>query len=164
MEVVLVYRTGLGKNSHRFLSKESSKPCVIGGVIFDGVPGLLSESDGDVIFHAICNAITSLTHVPILGVVARDLCKKNGITDSKVYLEKALETLKSQKISHVALTLEGKTPRFQSKIDLLRESVASALRLSLGQVGITAISGEGLTDFGCGEGIECVCVLTTCEC
>ena len=56
-------RTGLGQDSHRFIDPESSKPCILGGVVFEGVPGLSANSDGDVIFHAICNAITSLTGV-----------------------------------------------------------------------------------------------------
>lgn len=158
-----IYKTGIGKNSHRFLSEESSKPCIIGGIIFKGVPGLLADSDGDVVFHAICNAITSLSHVPILGKVARDLYKKNGITDSKVYLEEALKTLDEMKIVHVALTLEGKKPRFQEKIDLMRENIAGVLGLTVDQVGITAISGEGLTDFGCGQGVECHCVISVMQ-
>src|SRR5271156_1220294 len=99
-----LFRTGIGRDSHRFLPADSSKPCIVGGVIFEGVPGLDAESDGDVVYHAICNAITSLSGVPILGGIARDLCRKDGITDSQVYLERALQTLKKQTIVHLAIT------------------------------------------------------------
>ncbi|MBS0621254.1 MAG: 2-C-methyl-D-erythritol 2,4-cyclodiphosphate synthase [Verrucomicrobia bacterium] len=156
-------RVGIGQDSHRFLSPDSSKPCIIGGIIFEEAPGLAADSDGDVVYHAICNAITSVTGVPILGGIAIDLCHKDGITDSQVYLERALETLRSQRISHVALTIEGKRPRFQKRIEEMRHKVASVLGIRLDQVGITATSGDGLTDFGCGDGIQCFCILTTVQ-
>lgn len=158
-----IFRTGIGRDSHRFLSSDSTKPCVIGGITFEDVPGLDADSDGDVVYHAICNAITSLSGVPILTGIARDLCRKDGITDSQVYLEKAVKTLGGQKLVHVALSLEGKRPFFEDKIESMRQKIARVLCLRLDQVGLTAISGEGLTDFGCGDGIQCFCILTTVE-
>lgn len=157
------YRTGIGQDSHRFLKEVTDKKCIIAGLTFEDAPGLDADSDGDVVFHAICNAITSLTHVPILGKVAIDLCHKEGITDSWVYLDKAYETLGAQKIEHIALTIEGKKPKFQKRADDVRQSVASALDLSIDQVGITFTSGDGLTAFGRGEGLMCYCILTTVE-
>lgn len=156
-----VFRTGIGQNSHRFLPVGSSKPCIIGGVIFDGIPGLDADSDGDVVFHAICNAITSLSGVPILGGIAKDLCGKDGITDSQVYLERALETLQRQKIVHVALSIEGKRPYFEPRIKEMKKKIASVLKIDSVSVGITASSGAGLTDFGCGDGLQCFCIITT---
>src|ERR1700722_10206556 len=110
-------RTGIGQDSHRFLPPDSSKPCIIGGVIFDDAPGFMANSDGDIVFHAMCNAITSLTGVTILGAIADDLCLKDGITDSEVYLKEALRTLKDQQISHIAITIEAKKPKFLSRIE-----------------------------------------------
>ena len=156
-------RVGVGQDSHRFLPSDSSKPCVIAGIIFDDVPGLAADSDGDVVFHAICNAITSISGVPILGGIAIDLCHKNGITDSQVYLEKAMETLGSIRVQHVALTIEAKRPRMQARNLEMREKIAEVMGLSVSQVGLTATSGDGLTDFGCGEGLQCFCILTTVE-
>lgn len=160
---VPLFRTGIGQDSHRFLPAGSSKPCVIAGVIFEGVPGLDADSDGDIVYHAICNAITSLTGVPILGGIARDLCRKDGITDSQVYLEKALETLGKQKIVHIALSIEGKRPYFEEKIEQMKKKIASVLQIKPTAVGITATSGDGLTDFGCGDGLQCFCMMTTSE-
>lgn len=151
----------MGQDSHRFLKEITDKKCIVAGLPFEGAPGLDADSDGDVVFHAICNAITSLTHVPILGKVAIDLCHKEGITNSRVYLDKAFETLGTQKIEHIALTIEGKRPKFQKKADEIRQSVATALNLSLDQVGITFTSGDDLTAFGKGEGLMCFCILTT---
>jgi 2-C-methyl-D-erythritol 2,4-cyclodiphosphate synthase len=162
-EKLPIYRTGIGQNSRRFLPIDSSKPCIISGVIFDGVPGLDAESDGDVVYHALCNSITSLSGVPILGGIARDLCRKDGITDSQVYLEKALQTIPLQKIVHVAISIEGKRPEFEGKIDAMRRKIAKVLSIHMTQVGITATSGDGLTDFGCGDGIQCFAIITTTQ-
>lgn len=156
-------RTGIGQDSHRFLPADSAKPCVVAGLIFEDTPGLSADSDGDVVYHAICNAISSVTGVPILGGIAIDLCHKDGITDSQVFLEKALETLKKQKIEHVALTIEGKRPRFQARNLEMRLKVAHVLGVDVSQVGLTVTSGDGLTDFGCGDGLQCFCVITTLE-
>ncbi len=157
------YRTGLGQDSHRFLPEGSSKPCILAGLIFEDVPGMASDSDGDVVFHAICNAITSVTGVQILGGIANDLCQKDGITDSQVYLEKALETLKLQKIEHIAIAIEAKRPRLQSRIEEMRSKLAGLMKLQLQQVGITATASDGLTEFGLGEGIQCICIMTVTE-
>lgn len=156
-------RTGIGQDSHRFLPEDSSKPCLIGGVLFEEMPGLSADSDGDVVFHAICNAITSVAHEPVMGKIAIELCHKDGITDSSVYLERALETLGNQTIEHVALAIEGKRPKLQERIPQMREKIASFLQIDPSQVGITAISGNGLTEFGLGNGLFCTCVLTTIE-
>lgn len=155
------WRTGIGQDSHRFEKEKGEKKCIVAGLLFEDAPGLDADSDGDVVFHAICNAITSLTHVPILGKIAIDLCQLQGITDSRIYLEEALKTLGAQTIEHVALTIEGQRPKFQKRADAMRQSVASVMGLSLDQVGITFISGDGLTSFGRGEGLMCYALITT---
>lgn len=159
----MLFRTGIGQDSHRFLPPDSSKPCIIAGLIFDDTPGFHANSDGDLVFHAICNAISSLTGVLILGAIADDLCLKDGITDSEVYLAEALKTLGKQKITHVAITLEGKKPHFKKRILEMRQNIARVMKLDVSQVGITATSGEGLTDFGCGDGVQCFVIVTTME-
>ena len=162
-QLVPIFRTGIGQDSRRFISEDSSKPCVIGGVIFEGAPGLDAESDGDVVYHALCNCITSLSGVPILQGIAQDLCRKDGITDSQVYLEKALQTLGKQKIVHIAISIEGKRPQFEGKIDFMRKKIGKVLSILPTQVGITVTSGDGLTDFGCGDGLQCFAIISTIE-
>ncbi len=157
------WRTGIGQDSHRFLPNDSSKLCIIAGAIFDDAPGFNANSDGDVAYHAICNAISSLTGVLILGAIADDLCLKDGITDSEVYLREAMKTLGAQKISHVALTIEAKKPKMKTRIPEMRANIARVMELDINQVGITATSGEGLTDFGCGDGVQVFCIVTSFE-
>ena len=154
------FRTGLGQDSHHFLGLDQSKPLILGGILFDDETGLSADSDGDVVLHSICNAISSITHIPILGKIAKELLEKDGITDSSVYLVKALETLKEWKIENMALAIEAKKPRMQSRIDEMRAKITEILKLEKERVGITVTSGDGLTDFGCGEGIQCFCSLT----
>lgn len=156
-------RTGIGQKSHRFLPPESTKPCVIAGIIFADTPGFQSRSDGDVVFGALCNAITSLTGIPVLSDIAVKLRTRDGITDSEVYVKEALKTLKTQKISHVAISLEAKRPAFQEQIPEMKKKIARLLGLQPQQIGITAISGAGLTDYGCGDGVMCTAILTTVE-
>ena len=102
------------------------------------------------------------------------ICKKNWmflhrastgcITD--VRLNQSMKEIyeKSGKvIEHVALTIEGKRPKFQPSIEKMRVNIAKTMELEFSQVGITATSGDGLTDFGCGDGLQCFCILTTIE-
>ena len=156
-------RTGIGQDSHRFLPPESSKPCVIAGLIFENTPGFNANSDGDVVYHAICNAISSLTGILILGGIADDLCLNDGISDSEVYLLEALKTLGKQEITHIALTIEAKKPHFKERLVEMRAKIAKVMNLQITQIGITATSGEGLTDFGCGDGVQCFAIVTTQE-
>jgi 2-C-methyl-D-erythritol 2,4-cyclodiphosphate synthase len=163
LEDIMRSRTGIGQDSHRFLESEKKKPCIIGGVEFEETPGFDANSDGDVLFHAICNAISTLSGIPILGALADKLCLQQGITDSEVYLTEALKTLGNQKIVHVAITLEGKKPKFKDRIREMRDNIARVLGINTTQVGIMATTGEELTSFGRGEGVQCFCIVTTEE-
>ncbi len=158
----MIVKTGFGQDSHRFERKDSSKRCVVGGVYFEEVPGFKANSDGDVAYHAVCNAISSLTGVLVLGGIADDLCLKDGITNSEVYLKEALKTLHKidYKISHVALSLEGKRPLFKNHLVQMRQNIATLLEIELTDVGVTATSGEGLSDYGCGDGVFCQSIVT----
>jgi 2-C-methyl-D-erythritol 2,4-cyclodiphosphate synthase len=153
-------RVGIGQDSHRFEGEDSTKSCIIAGLTFSDVPGFDANSDGDIVFHAICNAITSVTGTLILGGVADRLCLEEGITDSEVYLNEALKSLGNITIQHIAMTLEGKRPKFKSRLAEMRENTARVVGISPSQVGITATTGEELTGFGRGEGVQCIVVIT----
>jgi len=155
---------GLGQDAHQFLKGKTEKKCVIGGARFDDVPGFDADSDGDVIFHSLCNAISSVTHIPIMGKVAVDLCHRSGICDSACYLHEALKTLEGLVISHIAFSIEAKFPRLQNKLPLMRQNVAKIIAeyfpFTIEQVGITAVSGQNLTHFGQGLGVQALCIAT----
>jgi 2-C-methyl-D-erythritol 2,4-cyclodiphosphate synthase len=157
-----MFKVGLGQDSHRFEPDETSKPLILGGVFISGCPGLEGNSDADVVLHALTNAISGISGVNILGKVSDELCLNKGITNSVAYLEKALETLGAFRICHVSASIECKRPKLASHITTMREEIARRLQLSINDVGITATSGEGLTAFGRGEGIQVLAIVTAC--
>ena len=154
-------KAAIGQDSHRFDPAPGEKPLVLGGVPFPGEPPLLANSDGDVVLHAITNAVSGITCVNILGAPADALCQA-GVTDSRVYLAKALEALRAP-ILHLSLSVECARPRLSPAIPRMRESIAGLLGIAPDQVGLTATSGEGLTACGQGQGISVLCILTVGE-
>ena len=139
-------KVAIGQDSHRFnKNQKDKKELILGGVKFEGEPALDANSDGDVILHAITNAISGITCKNVLGKVADEMCKK-GIIDSKEYVKKAMEDLNNT-IEHISISIEAKAPKMSPKIEELRESIAKILKIEKNQVGITATTGEELTAF-----------------
>jgi len=155
-------KVAIGQDSHKFDFSNSNKKLILGGLIFEGCPPLKGNSDADVILHSITNAVSGITCVNILGTVADEMCK-NGVIDSKEYLKKALEYLINYKINHLSISIECKVPNISSRIEELRENIASILNIKKQSIGITATTGEGLTEFGKGEGIQVLTILTVEE-
>lgn len=153
-------KVAIGQDSHGFIEGKSDKRLILGGILIDNCPGLSGNSDADVVLHAITNAVSGISCVNILGRIADDLCLKKGITDSRVYIEKALETLNGKKIIHVSISIEALRPKLSPCIERMRESIANLLNIKPMSVGITATTGEGLTEFGKGNGIFCTVILT----
>lgn len=153
-------KVGLGQDSHR-IREPKARPFILGGIEFDVPYSLEGNSDSDVILHAITNAISGVTGQPILGPIADNLCK-DGVIDSKEYLWLAVADLTSigYKVSHVSISLECLRPKILPKVTQLREHLAKLLSVDIEDVAITATTGEGLTDFGKGLGIQAIAVLT----
>jgi 2-C-methyl-D-erythritol 2,4-cyclodiphosphate synthase len=149
-----IFFSAIGQDSHRFAPDGTQKPLMLGGVSIPDTPGLDGNSDADVILHAICNALSGLSGVAILGKRTDYLCKEKGIADSAVYVREALATLDTIKLVHLSITVEARQPCFQGVSLRIRESVAELVGLPVEHVGLTATSGEGLTAFGKGEGIS----------
>jgi 2-C-methyl-D-erythritol 2,4-cyclodiphosphate synthase len=153
-------RTGIGQDSHRFDVNNIVKPLVLGGVSFSGEPPLEGNSDADVVLHALTNAISGVTGVNVLGAITDHLCQKQGITDSHMYVQEALKYLDGWQIGHASFTIEAKRPKISSSIIAMKLNIAKLLHLEPQDVSITATSGEGLTAFGRGEGIQVFCIVT----
>lgn len=154
----------MGEDSHRF-TEDPQKALVLAGVEIPDTPGFLANSDGDLIFHATCHALAALGGLdPVLGPPADKLCKEDGITDSRRFLDLQLAQLKEQvpsiRLEHCSVSLEGKRPYLYCHLPALRKALGEALDLAPGSVGITATTGEGLTDVGKGLGMACRVILT----
>ncbi len=150
-------KTGLGQDSHAFC--DTNKPLVLSGVVFDYPKSLNTNSDGDVVFHSITNAISSITGINVLGAKADALYKK-GVVDSAEYLKLAFHDLNHWKIQHVAIAIECLHPKISPMIEKMKFSASKLLDIVPEDVGITATTGEGLTEFGKGNGIQVFSIIT----
>lgn len=157
----LIIRTGLGRSLRRFLPEEHTKPCVLGGMLIKNSPGFQADSDGDVICEALCQGLASLTDRSIDEMIDQ-LKKREGITDSQVFLERAKSLIDDQTIHHISICLEGNRPKLsQDELLSIRQNIANLLGISPKQVGLSTLSGEGLSDCGCGAGMHCIACITT---
>lgn len=156
-------KCSIGQDSHAF-DRDSNNPLILGGVTFKDGFGLRANSDGDVVLHAVTNALSGITGRNILGKPADIMCR-GGITDSACYLKAALDDLKltPYKINHLSITIECLQPKITPYISSMKENIAYLLGISVSDVGITATTGEGLTQFGQGLGISVFCILTVSD-
>lgn len=152
-------KVAIGQDSHRFdFENKCNKKLVLAGVVFEDETPMLANSDGDVVLHAITNAISGITTKNILGDVTGKILK-SGVIDSKVYLREALKYLKG-KIIHLSISIECKKPRISPKISEMRKCLSDLLNIGEESIGITATSGENLTEFGKGNGINVFACVT----
>lgn len=150
----------IGQDSHRFGEPAGDTFIKLGGTDIPFDRPIEANSDGDVVYHAITNAVSGFTGINILGGEADKICLEKGIKDSSAYLEKALEYLTDGKIIHCSVTIECLRPKLKAHIPAMKESIGKILGIPSSSVGITATTGEGLTGFGRGEGIQVFCILT----
>ncbi len=155
----MTVKTGIGQDSHAFDFGNTEKQLVLAGVVFPDEMPLKGNSDADVVLHAVTNAISGVTGKNILGKVADEMCKQ-GITDSCEYLKAALQSLGNYQIDHLSISIECLKPKISPKIDAMKASLAELLSIRTEDVGITATTGEGLTEFGKGNGIQVFAVVT----
>lgn len=151
-------KVAIGQDSHRIDFENKDKKLMLGGVEFEEEYSLNGNSDADVVLHAITNAVSGITCKNILGKVSDEMCQ-SGITDSEEYLKEALKYL-NEKIIHVSISIECKMPKISPKIEEMRKNISRILNISENSVGITATTGEGLTEFGKGNGISTFAVIT----
>ncbi|MFH1534270.1 MAG: 2-C-methyl-D-erythritol 2,4-cyclodiphosphate synthase [Nitrospirota bacterium] len=151
------FRTGIGQDSHMF--EEKKKGLVLAGLEFPDEPKLEANSDGDVILHAIFNALSQSIGEMSLGFYADDAYEK-GIKDSKKYLEIVLKKIKKEgfKVNSLGLMIEAAKPKIDPLVSKMKKSLAGILDLNTRRIGITATSGEKCTIFGEGLGIQCFAI------
>jgi 2-C-methyl-D-erythritol 2,4-cyclodiphosphate synthase len=150
----------IGQDSHRFGDSCGEVTIKLGGIDIPFDKPIVANSDGDVVLHAITNAVSGFTGVNILGGEADKICLEDGIKDSTVYLRKALEYMKDGNVIHCSVTIECLRPKLMPHIPEMKKAIGNLLGLPVSSVGITATTGEGLTGFGKGEGIQVFAILT----
>jgi 2-C-methyl-D-erythritol 2,4-cyclodiphosphate synthase len=128
---------------------------VLGGVRVGDTGGLLANSDGDVILHALFNAISQACGGDSIGVYADPLLRQ-GITDSRAYLRVPLDMARElgYRVHNVGIMVEALSPRLPVPVVArMRRSIADLVGVEEGCVGLTFTSGERLTAFGRGRGV-----------
>jgi len=156
-----MFRVGVGLDSHRIKLKINGqkstvkKNLILGGVEVNKEYYALADSDGDVIIHSLCNTLSTAIGGGSLDTWAGEMFKK-GITDSKEFLRVILERVKEKgfKISNVSIMVEGQKPKLERFRPKMKASLAKLLGISKNDVGIAFTTGQDLTAFGKGEGIQ----------
>ncbi len=133
-------RIGFGYDSHRF---DEDRPCIMGGVVFPGAPGLRGFSDGDAVAHALIDAILGAA---ALGDVGRHFPpgeERWRGADSMELLRKAVALVEEEgyRVGNVDVTVICESPRISPASDAMRDSLAQALN-----TGAEAVSVKGKTN------------------
>ena len=144
---------GLGADTHRF--KEGG-PIVLGGVEIESELGLDAHSDGDVLLHAILDAVLSAADQPDLGTLFPDTDEVNRDRSS---VDMAMEVARRLNVSGARIlsidsVLICTHPRIAPLREQIRESVAACFDIPVRKINVKGKTNEGLGPMGRGEGIE----------
>jgi 2-C-methyl-D-erythritol 2,4-cyclodiphosphate synthase len=154
-EMTAPFKIGFGVDSHRFEEKLSKKKLILGGVHVPEHVGLDSHSDGDVILHAVFNALSSAIGETSIGQFFPDNDPKWKGADSKTFIREIMQRVTKEKyaIGNVVVSLECKRPKIAPIEPKIKHNLSVLLGISESEIAIHATTGEGLTSFGKGEGI-----------
>ena len=141
------YRIGQGFDIHKL---EKGLPLVIGGVSFDFEKGFVAHSDGDVLIHAIIDAILGALALSDIGALFPDTDKKYKNADSKKLLEQVINIIKEKgyKIVNLDTTIKAQKPKMRDKINEIRKSLATVLKTDIENISVKAKTMEGLGPIG----------------
>ena len=136
-------RIGYGWDSHEFKSGVRLR---IGGLTIEHSKGLGGHSDGDVLLHAVTDALLGAIAAPDIGTLFSPSDARWKGADSAVFLDEALRRVKAAgyEIANVDSTLILAQPKIGPHADALRENVAALLGIAPDCVGIKAKTPEGI--------------------
>ncbi len=153
-------RVGFGQDSHRF-SRDPKRKLVLGGVVIANESGLDGNSDADVVLHALCRALEQAIGRDSFSQYADEMSQQ-GIHDSSAYVEVARSHVEAAgyRVNNVGLSIEALRPKIDPIRHAIKKSVADLLGIAEDAVGINATSGEKMTPFGKGEGIQAFAIVS----
>ncbi len=157
-----IMRIGTGYDVHRLVE---GRKCIVGGVEIPYKKGLLGHSDADVLVHAVMDALLGAAALGDIGKHFPDTDPAyKGISSLKL-LEHVAALLRENLflVENIDATVIAQAPKMGPHIDAMRENMAKALEIEIGQVNVKATTEEGLGFTGSGEGIaaQAVCLLTS---
>ena len=147
-------RAGFGVDTHAFGEGDH---IVLGGVRIPHTRGLVAHSDGDVLVHALMDALLSAAGLRDIGHYFPDTDARFAGADSMALLAEVMQLVKEQGFApkNVSLTILAQRPRLAPHIEAMRANLAAALSLPLDAVGIAAGTNEHLGYVGEEKGITC---------
>ncbi|AIS15972.1 2-C-methyl-D-erythritol 2,4-cyclodiphosphate synthase [Pseudomonas rhizosphaerae] len=145
-------RIGHGYDVHRFAEGDF---ITLGGVRIPHKFGLLAHSDGDVVLHAVSDALLGAAALGDIGKHFPDTDPQFKGADSRVLLRHVVSVVaqKGWKVGNVDATIVAQAPKMAPHIDTMRERIAADLGVELDQVNVKATTTEKLGFAGREEGI-----------
>ena len=145
-------RIGHGYDTHRFVS---DRPLILAGVTIPYHKGLLAHSDGDVVIHALCDALLGAAALGDIGAHFPDDNKDFANIDSRVLLRRVQTLLadKSCQVVNADLTIIAQSPKLAPHLNAMRENLAADLKVDKNAISIKATTNEKMGFIGRGEGI-----------
>ena len=155
-------RIGHGYDVHRFDSQyREEKPLVLAGVELPDKLTLLAHSDGDVILHAICDAILGALGEGDIGQHFPDTDAKFAGASSAELLKQVLALMDARQLYlvNIDITVVAEVPKLSPHRINKKSSLANLLELPEQQLNLKATTTEGLGAIGRKEGIACTAVV-----
>ena len=153
-------RVGLGYDLHRLVE---GRKLLLGGIEFDFFKGEDGHSDGDVLLHAVTDALLGASGLGDIGSYFPPEDEKWKDADSKILLQKVWEDVRTAgwKIVNIDCVIKLEKPKFLPKRQEVIESISKALGVEKDKVFVKAKTGEKLDSVGNGNAIEawCTCLL-----
>ena len=133
---------------------------VLGGVEIPHTKGCIAHSDGDVLLHAICDALLGAVALGDIGKHFPDTSAEFKGIDSRKLLAKVVELLadKGYKVGNIDSTIAMQRPKLRPYIDTMREQIAQTIGIDVDCVSVKATTTEKLGFEGEELGVSATCV------
>lgn len=153
------YRIGQSKDIHRL--ENNSRPLIIGGVKFPFNKGPVSHSDGDVLYHAVAEALLGALSLGDLGTFFPDDNDTYLNMDSSKIVKASYDMVKRKgyEINNIDTCVICEQPKLKNHILTMRNNIASLLETSVDNVSVKAQTNEKCGEVGRQEAIEATCVV-----
>ncbi len=144
------YRTGIGMDIHRLAA---GRDLMLGGVLVPYPSGLLGHSDGDVVLHAVMDALLGAACMGDIGVLFPDSDDKWKDADSKELLGivKDLLAEKRWEVVNVDLIVHAEEPKLERFKGQMKRCISGILGIDFSNVNVKAKTNEGLGEIGTGQ-------------
>ncbi len=145
-------RIGHGYDAHRF---QTGRPLVLGGVRIEHPRGLAAHSDGDVLAHALCDALLGAAGLGDIGRHFPDSDPAYAGVDSRALLRRVVALLDARglRAGNADLTVVAQAPKLAPHVDAMRACLAADLGVAPQRINVKATTTEGMGFAGRGEGI-----------